>query len=78
MRRLGTRVIDDQHANRLVMRGAGEDLDLLQQAAGVQGTGEELQTAGADGGQASRRVGFGVAEEQHGQLRFQTELHLFG
>ena len=57
---------------------AGEYLDLLQQTAGIQGAGEELQAAGTNGGKPGRRIRFAVAEEQQWQLRLESLLDLLG
>ncbi|MNM66528.1 hypothetical protein D3C81_780190 [compost metagenome] len=75
---LGPRVVDDQHFERLVLGDAGQQLDFLQQARGLQGAGEKFLAAGAHGGQAGRGIGFVQAEKQQRHPLFQALLGLGG
>ncbi|MNF54982.1 hypothetical protein D3C84_364280 [compost metagenome] len=74
MRGLGAGVVDYQHLEGVVVGGAGQGLELFQQAGGIQGAGEELLAAGAHGCQAGRCIGLLMAEEDDRQLLLQPLL----
>ncbi|MNC21509.1 hypothetical protein D3C75_694910 [compost metagenome] len=75
---LCARIVDDQHAQRVVRGGVGQQFDLFQQAGGFQAAGEKVLTAGAYCGKAGRGVGFVMAEEQQRNGACQALLHLSG